>query len=86
MIKQLFEQSAKDHGIGNVCDLHLVKAQQPRVFGKVLGNWRDRIGIVFFLGLTITVHTFMHVLHEIMEMNATLFFNVDGFIKQIHQH
>ncbi len=46
MIKKLFEQAAQNHRIGDVGDLHFIKTQKPRIIGQILGNWRDRVGIV----------------------------------------
>ena len=41
--KQVLEQPRQDHGVRNLADLKLVKAQQTGLCCKLLGHGRDRV-------------------------------------------
>ncbi len=83
VFKQQPEQTPDDHRIGDVGHLHLVKTQQARVLGDLFGDGFQRIRRA---RLAHVVQTGVDVLHERMEMHATLFGDGHVFEKEIHQH
>ena len=81
-VKQCLEQTADQHCIGNVGDLHFVKGQKPHIRGQFRCYWRNRIIDAALSGLG---HFGMNPLHKCMKMTALLG-GLDLIVKQIHQH
>ena len=94
-LEQRLEQPPQDHGVGDVGDLKLVKAQQPRLGCDQAGDRRDRIispvrvehapsGLrVAFAPLSDQV---MDARHEGVKVGAALSGLRAGRIEQVHQH
>ena len=78
--QQGLEQAAHNHRIGNVADLHFIKAQNLCLLCQVLGNLCDHIAFAQSLAALV------NVLHEGMEVDALLGLHLKVCKKQIHQH
>ena len=83
LVKQPLEQSADDHGIGNVGDLHLVQAQQRRVPCNGIRDHRDRVRHARLAG---DVDRRMDLLHQRVEMDSAARRDRRMLDEQIHQH
>ena len=82
-IQQEPEQTAHDHRIGNVGDLHFIQAQKPQVAGQGLGYGHQ---CIVDIGLTRRVQPGLNLLHEGMEMDAARLGTTGNIVKQVHQH
>jgi hypothetical protein len=85
----LRKKPAENHRIGNVGDVKLVKAQQPRLLGQLLGDEPDRVLVGMFAEfhfLSDQKNAFVNVEHEFMEMRAAFSLDRTAVKKQIHQH
>ena len=87
--KQLREQPAEDHGVGDVGHMKLVEAKQPGFLRKIRRDQLDRIGAGIFAELHLLakrVDAFVHVEHEFVKMRAALPQHRARVEEQIHQH
>ncbi len=95
LLEQGVEQPAQDHGVGDVGDLQLVKAQQPGLRGDQARNRRN--GIVALVGpehglarpgvaLAPLFHQIVDAGHEGVEMGAHLLLFRRGRVEEVHQH
>ena len=80
--KKLFEETADDHGVGDVGDLHFVKGQHTDGFGHRLGHRGDGIFDALLAGF---VHGLVDFLHKGVKMHAA-HRHVEAVDKQVHQH
>ena len=76
LVEQHLEQARQDHGVGDVGDLELVEAEQPRLAGDLLGDRHDGVGFGRrALGrqfLAAAVQALLDFEHELVEMHAPL--------------
>ena len=82
-VEQHLEQPPDDHRVGDVGDLHLVEAEQPRAGGDGLGHGAHDVLVAAGAGL---VQTGLHLLHELVEMDAALLGKGSRLHHQVHQH
>ena len=75
-------QAPQNHCIGNVADVKLVEAHQPRCFCNVMRNAGQRIRLP---GTPALIERSMHLLHEGMEMYAPLLRVGHGIEEAVHQ-
>lgn len=77
----------QDHRIGDISALELVEAKHASSLGDIRSNHRQCIKVVAILDLN-NMHALMHILHEVVEMNAGLGLNIgrQGIEEQIHKH
>lgn len=88
----IIERTAKcipsqDHCISNIRTLELIKTEDPSGFGDIRRNHGQGIEVISILHLY-DVHALVHVLHEVVEVNAGLIFDIrrKRIKEQIHQH
>ncbi len=83
MLDQRGEQPRQDHRVGRIGDDHLVEGEQPRLVGQRGGDRGDRIAL---LAAALDAEALMHLLHEGVEMDATLAGPFDAGEEHVHQH
>lgn len=81
------DQSAQDHGVRDIDDLELIETQHLGGLGDVRGNERHGVEVVAVLRAHL-VQAFVHVLHEVVEMDARFGRDIgwQRVEEQIHQH
>ncbi len=84
--KQFFEQPAEEHRVGDVLDLELVEAEEPRGCEDRLDDRGHRVVVLAFRGGAERCDPGMELVHELVEMRAALLRDRDGGIKEVHQH
>ena len=87
--EQFREQPAENHRIGNVGDVKLVEAQQPRLVEDRLGGEPDHVGVADLAArdiLPVAVDPLVHLGHEFVEMGAALVRHLALLEEQVHQH
>ena len=85
--EQLFEQPAEQHGVGDVLDLELVEAEEPGVRDDRLGDRRDGVGIALAaLGFPERGDRGVHLVHELVEVDAALLRRFDRGEEEVHEH
>ena len=77
-----FEQSAHDHRIGDIGDLHFVEGQKPHGLCHLLGN---RGQGVLFTAPAGGMHAPVDFLHEGVEMHPAVG-HIKRFDEHVHQH
>ena len=84
---QRLQQAPQDHRIGDVGTLKLIETQELSVFSNLRRDPRHGVEVVAVLRPDL-VQSFMHVLHEIVEMDARLGCDVcrEGVEEEIHEH
>ena len=90
LVEQHLEQARQDHGVGDVGDLELVEAEQPRLARDLLGDRHDGVGLGRrALGrqlLAAAVQALLDFQHELVEMHAPLPGHRHVGEEQVHQH
>ena len=87
-IKQLAEQAAQDHGIGDIAHFEFIETEQPGSLGDIAGDGRQGIIAVSVFGRCLAefIYAAVHFAHELVEMYPPLAFNGRAVKEQIHQH
>ena len=80
-LEQRIEHAAKDHRVGDVRDMELVEAQQPRLRGDFVGDPQQRIVLA-----PECVEALVHLAHEGVEMHAALALERQRVEEAVHQH
>ena len=78
--KQRFQQTSKNHGIGDVGDMELIKTEQADIAGNAFCQCFHRLRLVLQF-----VELAMHLMHEGMEVDATLALVGHRVVETIHQ-
>ena len=82
--KQLLEQPAQDHRIGDVGDVEFVETEQPGLCGDAVGDHADGVvGLVAVLAFLVDAP--MDVAHEGVEVDAALARDRRAFEEEVHQ-
>jgi len=87
--KQLREQPAKDHGVGDIGDMEFVETQQPRFPRQFFGDKLDRVFVGIFADFHLlpeAMNALVHIDHEFVEMDAAPPLYRACLVEQIHQH
>ena len=81
------QQAPQDHRIGNIGTLKFVETQQLSIFSNLRRNPRHGVKVVAVLRPDL-VQSFVHVLHEIVEMDARLGRDIRGksIEEEVHEH
>ena len=84
--EEIAEEAAHDEGVGHVCHLEFVKAEQRGGAGDVVCDVRHRVTHVG-VRLPQLVHPPVHLQHELVEMYPPLapFLERDAVIERVHQ-
>ena len=80
VIEQRLEQAVQDHRVGDVGDMKLVEADQPKAFGHALAEHLERVNCAVHVG-----EFAVHLAHEFMKVQARLAFERHRVEKAIHQ-
>ena len=78
---------SENHRICDICALELVETQHTRALCDGSCHERQRIKVVAVLHLD-NVHALVHILHEVVEVDAGLGLDVgwEGLVEQVHEH
>ena len=78
---------SEDHGVGDVSALELVQTEDRAPLGEVSGDGGQGVDVEAMRHLG-PVHAPVHILHEMMKMNAGLGNDVAGecIEEHVHQH
>ena len=79
-LEQARKQSAQNHGVADIADKELVKAQNGRIARNVVSNLVERI-----LDIAESLHAFVNVAHHAVKMDTFLVFDIQRLEKQVHQ-
>src|SRR6185503_13976779 len=79
-LHRLLEEAAEDHGVGDVGNMELIKANQSVTPSRALRDGRDRI-----LGALERVELAMDLAHEVVEVHAPLAHQRHAQIEGVHQ-
>lgn len=78
---------SQNHGICHICALKLVKAEHVALLSNLSRDIWHSVNVVSMLHLD-AVQPLVHILHEVVEVDAGFRFHRcgQGLIKQVHQH
>mmetsp|Transcript_23570 Transcript_23570/g.58253 ORF Transcript_23570/g.58253 Transcript_23570/m.58253 type:complete len:209 (+) Transcript_23570:1368-1994(+) len=88
-LEEPLEESFEYHGVGDVNDVELVKAQQLGLSADVVRHLYERVGVGAPLSLVLRlllVQPGVHVQHELVEVHALLGRQMRRVIKAVHDH
>jgi hypothetical protein len=85
MLKQGIEEPSENHRIRDIRHLKLVQAQYVRLICKVSCDRQKRVTCAGSLG---SMHSFMDIKHERVEMYASLMGDACGecVVEEVHEH
>mmetsp|Transcript_877 Transcript_877/g.2037 ORF Transcript_877/g.2037 Transcript_877/m.2037 type:complete len:275 (+) Transcript_877:1582-2406(+) len=83
-IKKCVKESADNHGISNISDLELVKAEHPSFLVKCIHAPLHHL-ITLESSLLQRVKHSVHLQHKLMKMDAPLAYNRQRIIQQMHR-